>query len=215
MSRYSGPRLRILKRLGPLPGFGKKIHQKYQKQNSQAKKENKKKQKQKQKKKNKAYSYTLRLTEKQKLRYNYGLTEKNLTKYVRNAQKQKRSTIFNSHRQGEILLKNLEMRLDNIVFRCGFAPTLPAARQLITHGHVFLNGKKRSRPSLPCKVQDSITINKKIQSPQLYEQPQKSSFLSLDPKNCIGKIQNSIERKDISLTINELLVIEYYSRRNG
>nr|AYC64120.1 ribosomal protein S4 [Johnson-sea-linkia profunda] len=197
MSRYSGPRLRIFKRLGPLPGFGKNIHEKYQKQNSQELKKTKKQ-------KNKAYS--LRLIEKQKLRYNYGLTEKNLAKYVRNAQKQKKST-------GEILLKNLEMRLDNIVFRCGFTSTLPAARQLITHGHVFLNGKKRTRPSIPCKPQDSITLNKKIQT--YYGQAPKSSFLSLDAKNNRGKVHQTIKRKDVHLNIKELLVIEYYSRRNG
>lgn len=202
MSRYSGPRLRILKRLGPLPGFGKNIHQKYQNY-QKYQKENSQKLRKRKRQKNKAYS--LRLIEKQKLRYNYGLTEKNLAKYFRNAQKQKKST-------GEILLKNLEMRLDNIVFRCGFTSTLPAARQLITHGHVFLNGKKRTRPSIPCKPQDSITLNKKI---YFYGKAPKSSFLSFDAKNTRGTVYQTIKRKDVNLNINELLVIEYYSGRNG
>ena len=206
MSRYSGPRLRLFKRLGPLPGFGTNIQRKYQRYQNENTQGSKKIQKQK----NKAYS--LRLVEKQKLRYNYGLTEKNLANYVRKAQKQKKST-------GELLLKNLEMRLDNIVFRCGLASTLPAARQLITHGHIFLNGKKRTQPSILCQPQDSITIHHKIQRPSFSdlssEKTPKVSFFSFDPKNNRVKIHQTIQRQHIPLNIKELLVIEYYSRRNG
>nr|YP_009472647.1 ribosomal protein S4 [Rhipilia penicilloides]ARO74280.1 ribosomal protein S4 [Rhipilia penicilloides] len=198
MSRYSGPRLRLFKRLGPLPGFGQNIHQKYQKYQNANLQASKKTNKQK----NKAYS--LRLIEKQKLRYNYGLTEQNLANYVRKAQKHKNST-------GEILLKNLEMRLDNIVFRCGFTSTLPAARQLITHGHVFLNGQKRTRPSLLCKPQDAITLHKKI--PISSEKAFQSSFISFDATNHRAQIHQTLQR--LPFNIQELLVIEYYSRRNG
>ena len=200
MSRYRGPRVRILKRLGYLPGFGKKfIFFKQKKQASSRKKKKKEKEK-----------FTIRLKEKQKLRFNYGLTEKNLTQYVKKARKKKTSA-------GQILLNSLEMRLDNIVFRLGFAPTLSAARQLVTHGHILLNGKKRDVPSSQCKVNDLITISKKIQSDfEIKNQtpiPKIPNFLSFDSTTLRGKIQNYPSRNQIELDIKELLVIEYYSRK--
>ena len=105
------------------------------------------------------------------------------------------------------------MRLDNIVFRLGFAPTLPAARQLITHGHIFLNGKKRDIPSSECKVNDWITISDTIKNKTgFYQRRELPSFLNLDDQNFIGKLGKP-KRDDIGLNINELLVIEYYSRK--
>nr|YP_010447292.1 ribosomal protein S4 [Halimeda opuntia]UTN43212.1 ribosomal protein S4 [Halimeda opuntia] len=188
MSRYRGPRIRLVKRLGSLPGYGQKF--------VQIKQEFKKKQS----------PFTIRLKEKQRLRYNYGLTEKKLLQYVKVARKQKISA-------GETLLRLLEMRLDNIVFRLGFAPTLPAARQLISHGHVFLNGQKKDIPSSQCKINDLIGLQGKAQQNilKLSSSPI-PKFLKLDSKNLIGKIQQYPSRDDIGLNINELLVIEYYSR---
>lgn len=211
MSRYRGPRLRLLKRLGSLPGFGSKLNQKF----LELKKDSRNEQSSQisVKKKKKKSPYRIRLREKQKLRYNYGLTEKNLIQYVRKARQKKIST-------GEILLNNLEMRLDNIVFRLGFAPTIPAARQLITHGHILLNGKKRNIPSSQCKINDSISINKaksnrmeKIKTTHTLPK-----FLTLDSNNMTGTVQHYAarneknERNKMDLNINELLVIEYYSR---
>lgn len=179
-----------------------------------------------QKKKKKKSAYRIRLREKQKLRYNYGLTEKNLMQYVKKARKKKIST-------GEILLNNLEMRLDNIVFKLGIAPTIPAARQLITHGHIFLNGKKRSIPSSQCKINDFISLNPSKNLEALKNQSDKfeystnqskekikitnlsdtvPKFLTFDSKSVTGKIQRYATRKELDLNINELLVIEYYSR---
>lgn len=177
MSRYRGPRNRLVKRLGSLPGYGQKF--------LQTKQEFKKKQS----------PFTIRLKEKQKLRYNYGLTEKKLLQYVKIARKIKIS---------ETLLRLLEMRLDNIVFRLGFAPTLPAARQLITHGHVFLNGKKKDIPSSQCQIHDVITLQKTSHNLNI------PKFLLLTENG--GKIQQYPSRDEIGLNINELLVIEYYSR---
>ena len=263
MSRYRGPRIRIVKRLGPLPGFGLKLNKKYLKFKQKNRNEVSPKNTSKRKKKS---LYTVRLNEKQKLRYHYGLTEKKLKQYFRKARQRKTST-------SEILLHRLEMRLDNIVFRLGLAPTLPAARQLITHGHIFLNGKKRNIPSSECKVNDFITISDKskltkesknkgafappggapwgssggeppqrragssgepqTRSPQLNEArlrnaqektvstskkqfkvgwAPKPSFLTFDDENFIGKVHKMVSRDDIGLKINELLVIEYYSR---
>lgn len=204
MSRYRGPRVRILKRLGYLPGFGKNkkfIFFKQKKQASSSFQKKKKKNREKEK-------FTIRLKEKQKLRFNYGLTEKNLTQYVKKAQKKKKKKTS----AGQILLNSLEMRLDNIVFRLGFAPTLSAARQFVTHGHILLNGKKRDVPSSQCKVNDLITISKKIQS-QFEIKNQTPNFLSFDSTTLRGKIQNYPSRNQIELDIKELLVIEYYSRK--
>lgn len=213
MSRYRGPRIRILKRLGSLPGFGLNLNRKF----SNQKKEygNGDWSRTRTKKKKKKLPYTIRLKEKQKLRYHYGLTEKSLIQYVKKAKKQKKST-------SKILLNNLEMRLDNIVFRLGFAPTLPAARQLITHGHVLLNGQRRDIPSSHCEVNDFISIRK----PNKSYSKNLPSFLIFDSKSSIGKVVGRVNqqpspklplrrrrrRSDIDLNVNALSVIEYYSR---
>ena len=105
------------------------------------------------------------------------------------------------------------MRLDNIVFRLGFAPTLPAARQLITHGHIFLNGKKSDIPSSECKIHDWITLSDIIKNKIQLENKELPPFLNFDYKNLIGKVNQNASRDDIGLNINELLIIEYYSRK--
>nr|YP_009130612.1 ribosomal protein S4 [Tydemania expeditionis]CEO91142.1 ribosomal protein S4 [Tydemania expeditionis] len=195
MSRYYGGKTRILKRLGPLPGFGLNINGKCQKlpKNKNIRK----------KKKNKI-SFRTRLQEKQKLRYHYGLTERNLLRYIEKARRKKIST-------SQTLLNNLEMRLDNIVFRLGLASTLPGARQMVTHGHILVNGKRQNIPSYQCHKEDSITLKKKNNrlGQRTYSLP---SFLSFDEKTGTGKIVGKVSRNDIGLKINELLVIEYYSR---
>lgn len=205
MSRYRGPKIRILERLGSLPGLGIRLNQKILAK--LAKKNRKKENKyEKRKKKNKNESFPIRLKEKQKLRYHYGLTEKNLINYVRKARRKKNST-------GEILLKLLEMRLDNIIFRYGHAPTIPAARQLITHGHILLNGKTNNIPSYQCKVNDIISLKK-----ELFKKKESFTNVASAPPylqngtSSVVKIKQEISRKDVGLDVNELLVIEYYSR---
>nr|AYC63984.1 ribosomal protein S4 [Flabellia petiolata] len=204
MSRYRGPKIRILKRLGSLPGFGLSINQKFKQLPLNI---NIKNGKTKKKKKSSDY-FTVRLQEKQKLRYHYGLTEKNLTQYVIKARKKKTPT-------GKTLLNILEMRLDNIIFRIGFAPTLASARQLITHGHILLNEKRINIPSYQCNINDLITLSDSITTKKKFakiSQLPKTFFLSLDTNNLIGKVQKYASRQDVGLNINELLVIEYYSR---
>lgn len=104
--------------------------------------------------------YLIRLKVKQRLRYNYGITEKQLINYVRKAKRSKEST-------GQVLLQLLEMRLDNIVFRLNMAPTIVAARQLINHGHIRVNNKKVNIPSYMCKQQDVISVAMKSSSLKL------------------------------------------------
>nr|QHN60143.1 30S ribosomal protein S4 [Caulerpa serrulata] len=206
MSRYRGPKIRILERLGALPGLGVRLNQKIlaklAKKNRENEYEYEKRKKNKKRKKNE--SFPIRLKEKQKLRYHYGLTEKNLINYVRKARRKKNST-------GEMLLKLLEMRLDNIIFRYGYAPTIPAARQLITHGHILLNGKTNNIPSYQCKVNDIISFKKELFKKKKSFVASASSYLQNGTSSLV-KIEQEISRKDVGLDVNELLVIEYYSR---
>ncbi len=201
MSRYRGPRLKIVRRLGELPGFTKKISNK---QTSARQYSGNKK---------KFSQYAIRLQEKQKLRFNYGLTESQLIKYVQAARKTKGAT-------GEILLQLLEMRLDNIIFRFGITPTIASARQLISHGHILVNNQKITIASYQCEIKDVISVSKKKNSRDLiklfFENSNGSAIpnhLSFDKENLTGKINDIASRQSVNLNLNELLIVEYYSRR--
>ncbi len=201
MSRYRGPRLRIVRRLGELPGLTRKSPRRAYPpgQHGQTRK--------------KKSEYAIRLEEKQKLRYNYGLSERQLLRYVRKARRATGST-------GLVLLQLLEMRLDNTVFRMGIAPTIPSARQLVNHGHVCVNGRVVDIPSYNCKPGDVITVRDRDASRKLVQQnleyPGLSnipSHLEFDKNTLVGKVNSVIEREWVALAINELLVVEYYSRK--
>ena len=201
MSRYRGAVLRITRRLGELPGLTRKSTKRNSRpgqHGDQARKPS---------------EYAIRLEEKQKLRFNYGVTEKQLLRYVRDARRIKGST-------GEALLQLLEMRLDNIVFRLGMAPTIPAARQLVNHGHICVEGKRVSIPSYQCQAGETISIRSNPRSKQLVESylafpglANIPSNLEFDKGTLKGKINGIIERDWVALQLNELLVVEYYSRK--
>ena len=153
------------------------------------------------------------MREKQKLRFNYGNTESQLIRYVRKARKIKGST-------GEILLQLLEMRLDNIVFRLGITPTIAAARQLISHEHILVNSQKVTIPSYECKPKDSIAISPKKHSRNLVTNFGEISnvtniptHLSFNRETLTGTVNNIINRQSVGLNLNELLIVEYYSRQ--
>jgi len=151
--------------------------------------------------------YRVRLQEKQKLRYNYGVSEKQLLSYVRRARRMKGPT-------GELLLQMLEMRLDCIVYRLGFAPTIRAARQYVSHGLITVNGQRVTIPSYHCTTGEII----KSTSAPILEHVKTfggeiPSHVSVDKNNAVGKIERTVTRSQIALTINELLIIEYYSRK--
>ncbi len=201
MSRYRGPRLRITRRLGDLPGLTRKSPRRAYPpgQHGQTRK--------------KRSEYAVRLDEKQKLRFNYGLSERQLLRYVRKARRVSGST-------GQVLLQLLEMRLDNTVFRLGMAPTIPAARQLVNHGHIRVNDRSVNIPSYQCRPGDVITVQNKPASRQLVEQNLQypglanvPSHLELDKEKLTGKVTSTVEREWVALQINELLVVEYYSRQ--
>ena len=201
MSRYRGPRLRVVRRLGDLPGLTRKSARRSYPpgQHGQARK--------------KRSEYAIRLEEKQKLRFNYGITEKQLLRYVRRARRATGST-------GQALLQMLEMRLDNTVFRLGMAGTIPAARQLVNHGHVMVNGRVVNIPSYQCRPGEIISVRNsettKRLVPQNLEFPGLAnlpSHLEFDKNNLTGKVNGVVEREWVALQINELLVVEYYSRK--
>nr|AND48165.1 ribosomal protein S4 [Flatbergium novo-caledoniae] len=201
MSRYRGPRVRILRRLGVLPGLTNKIPQSksgYINQSISNKK---------------VSQYRIRLEEKQKLRFHYGITERQLLKYIRIARRVKGST-------GQVLLQLLEMRLDNVIFRLGIAPTIPGARQLVNHRHILVNDHTANIPSYRCKPRDFITIKDRQKSRVIitrsmdYSQSYKTpNHLTLDSLQKTGLVNQIIDRESIGLKINELLVVEYYSRQ--
>lgn len=201
MSRYRGPRLRVVRRLGDLPGLTRKSARRAYPpgQHGQARK--------------KRSEYAMQLEEKQKLRFNYGVSERQLVRYVKKARRKGGST-------GQVILQLLEMRLDNTVFRMGMAPTIPAARQLVNHGHVTVNGRVVSIASYNCRPGDVIAARDRDRSKKLVEENLKfpglanvPSHLDFDQNKLVGKVNGVIEREWIALQINELLVVEYYSRK--
>ncbi|MBR8838724.1 MAG: 30S ribosomal protein S4 [Stigonema ocellatum SAG 48.90 = DSM 106950] len=201
MSRYRGPRLRVVRRLGDLPGLTRKSARRAYPPGQHG--QNRKKRSE----------YAVRLEEKQKLRFNYGLTESQLLRYVRKARRVTGST-------GQVLLQFLEMRLDNTIFRMGMAPTIPAARQLVNHGHVTINGRVVNIPSYQCRPGEEIAVRNReksrqlvttnLQYPGLANLP---SHLEFDKNKLAGKVNGVIEREWVALQVNELLVVEYYSRQ--
>jgi small subunit ribosomal protein S4 len=228
MVRYTGPRLRIIRRLGLLPG----LTSKNSKNRTKSPGQHGKMIFGKGKRLSLSDDYKTRLLEKQKLRFNYGVTEKQLVSYYQNAKKCKGAT-------GTILLEFLESRLDCVLYRLGFATTIPAARQIISHGHILVNDRLINIPSFLCEKGDKISTkdrekSKKIIEKNLEDQQQKRKLikrrlnrlklpksrfkillpnhLTLDVEKLVGNFLYPVKRKDVSLKINELKVVEYYSR---
>lgn len=152
--------------------------------------------------------YGTQLKEKQKIKYIYGILEKQLRKLYTQASKNPTAT-------GAALLSLLERRLDNAIYRLGWASTRAQARQLVSHSHVYVNGKKMNIPSYQVQVNDVITLsNSGAKVPFAAEAIKEatSSFAWLEQKGGAAKISRLPERSDITETITEQLVVEYYSR---
>nr|YP_009432559.1 ribosomal protein S4 [Cordyline indivisa]AEX94215.1 ribosomal protein S4 [Cordyline australis]ATB18852.1 ribosomal protein S4 [Cordyline indivisa] len=200
MSRYRGPRFKKIRRLGALPGLTSKRPRSGSDLKNPLRSV-------------KRSQYRIRLEEKQKLRFHYGLTERQLLRYVHIAGKAKGPT-------GQVLLQLLEMRLDNILFRLGMASTIPGARQLVNHRHILVNGRIVDIPSYRCKPRDIITAKDKQRPKALIPNYIASSsheelpnHLTIDSSRYKGLVNQIIDSKRIGLKINELLVVEYYSRQ--
>ena len=155
--------------------------------------------------------YGVQLREKQRLRRFYGLQEGPFKLVFQRAQRKRGVT-------GEMLLQLLEFRLDNLVYRLGFAASRPYARQLVLHGHVTVNGRRADVPSMTLKVGDRIEVKSRKSSQECVrrvleaQSRELSSWLSLDKEALKGEILRIPTREDIAPFVNEQLVVELYSK---
>lgn len=152
--------------------------------------------------------YGLQLREKQKTKRIFGLLEKQFKRYFERANKVRGAT-------GLALLQSLETRLDNVVYRLGFVKSRNEARQLVTHGHIKVDGKKVTFPSYRVKEQQTIAISDKLSNnTQVKKSLEESSTLPgwLDRKATVGKVLKIPGREEMEPSINEQLIVEYYSR---
>ena len=157
-------------------------------------------------------NYGLQLREKQKIKFMYGLLEKQFRLTFGKAEKMKGET-------GTNMLQLLESRLDNVVYRLGFASSSPAARQLVSHKHILLNGQCVNIPSLIVKSGDEISVRDKskkmdviIDSMKRIKGDIQLEWLSLDKAKMLGTFNSVPERDEMQLTVNEQLVVELYSK---
>jgi small subunit ribosomal protein S4 len=206
MARYRGPRLRVIRRIGDnIPGLMCIDQKNIEKQYPPGEHGKTRKSKQS--------DYHLHLTEKQKLRYHYGVLEKQLRRYTKIAFRNQGNTGFT-------LLSILEKRLDNIMYRSGLFRSMKAARQAVAHNHVIINNKKVNIPSFLVRVNDIIEFrNNSIFKSKLFPISKSAhavpvpEYIQIDnDKKNIRILSNPI-RKDIPININEQLVVEYYSGR--
>ncbi len=159
----------------------------------------------------KVSEYGAQLQEKQKVKFVYGVLEKQFHKYYLKAANMKGIT-------GENLLRLLELRLDNVVFRLGLAKTRRAARQIVCHGHIRVNDQKVDIPSYQVKVGDKITLRKRSEESELFKSLREGTtvltpkWLSFDAPNLAGSVVALPTREDIDLQVQENMIVEYYSR---
>ena len=156
--------------------------------------------------------FGLQLREKQKIRKTYGVLERQFRNYYIEAQSHTGVT-------GEWLLRRLETRLDNVVYRMGFAPSRPAARQLVTHGHFAVNGRPVNIPSFQLRAGDRVEVRESHRNREPFKvaketlrSHQPPEWLSVDPAKLAGTVADMPRRDQMPLDLNEHLVVEYYSR---
>ena len=202
MARYTGPRVRISRRFGvPIFGPSKYLERRNYGPGVHGPKSRRK-----------HTDYGLGLIEKQKLRYYYGLMEKQFRGVYEKALRRRGVT-------GEQMLQILETRLDNVVFHLGFANTRAAARQMVSHGHITVKGRKVSIPSYALKVNDVIEVKNNNVSRQLATKNLEVAasrsvpdWLLLDKENFKGTVMRIPTREEIQPIANEQAVVEFYSR---
>lgn len=156
--------------------------------------------------------YGLQLREKQKAKLIYGVLERQFRKYFEEVLRQKGDT-------GELLLQNLERRLDNVVYRLGFASTRAQARQLVTHGHIHVNGKLVNIPSYRVVIGETVTIRPESKQKKYFEPIQKTlenytqpAWLELDKERMAGKVLALPTKEDTERMVDLQLIVEFYSR---
>ena len=159
----------------------------------------------------KVSEYGAQLKEKQKVKFVYGVQEKQFHKYYLKASNMKGIT-------GENMLQLLELRLDNVVFRLGLAKTRRMARQVVGHGHIRVNGQKVDIPSYQVKVGDVITLRPRSAESELFKGLREGTtvltpkWLSFDAPNLTGNVAALPTREDIDMEVAENMIVEYYSR---
>lgn len=201
MARYIGPKTRIARKFkepiyGPDSSYEKKNYPPgMHGQNKRRKKQS---------------EYGVQLQEKQKAKYTYGILEKQFKNTFEKASRKKGIT-------GEVLLQLIEARLDNVVYRLGIAPTRNAARQLVSHGHIEVNGTVVNIPSFSLKPNDIINVREKSKSLEviidaLVHHSNRFNWLEWDQDKMVGKFMSYPERDQIPENINEQLIVELYSK---
>ncbi len=204
MSRITGPRIKVMRALGvDLPGLSRKsIENRPFPPGQHGNKASRKRRS----------DFGVKLIEKQKIRFNYGLTETQMRRLIVDARKGKEPT-------GERLIQLLERRLDNVVFRAGFAPSVVSARQLVSHGHILLNGKPVNIPSMRLKMSDEITVRIKSRNIPIIIETLKTP--SLDRPEWMGWDEQALSAKvkhypaidDVPFPVDLQLVVEFYANR--
>ncbi len=202
MSRYTGPVWRVSRRLNySILGTGEELQKRQTVPGQHGNDRQKKK-----------TDYGVQMAEKQKLRYTYGVSEKQFQRLFLIAKKDK------SKVTGLYFMQILESRLDNLVYRCGFAVTRRQARQLVNHGHVTVNGKKVDIPSYLCSIGDVISFKESSKNLQVVREaiekkPHIVAFVESDPNRVEGKFVRYPERNELPSEIDDSQVVEYYNRK--
>ena len=203
MARYTGPKTKVSRRYGVLlAGSARAFENKAYPPGQHGPKGSRRK----------ISEYGTALAEKQKLRFQSGVLERQFRRYFETALKTRGIT-------GLILLQILETRLDNVVYRLGFSKTRAGARQLVAHGHISLNGRKTDISSATLKIGDVVAVRSKdgskrlaqrgLEQTQIVEPP---DWLLVDKENLSGKVVRIPTREEINPVVNEQLVVELYSR---
>ena len=200
MARYTGPSTKIARKFGePIFGTDKDFEKRNYPpgQHGLARK------------RKKSSEYGIQLKEKQKVKYTYGVLERQFRNLYEKASRMK-------GQKGENLIELLESRLDNIVYRMGIAPTRAAARQLVSHCHITLNGQVCNIPSTLIKPGDAVAVRERSKSLEVIQNSVASaarySWIEFDAKTLSGKYLNHPVRTEIPETINEQLIVELYSK---
>lgn len=157
--------------------------------------------------------FKVRLVEKQKARFHFGILEKQFQRYVKEASRQKGPSGLN-------LVRLLQSRLDNIVYRMGLARTIQQARQLVVHGHIAVNGRRVDRPSFHVKAGSVIAVHERVRTrPFIQERMEENvgmvrpAWLDFDPAKAAATLVTPPERSDLPFDLNENAIIEFYSQK--
>ena len=207
--RYTGPKEKLSRKVGE--NLGLKAERSYSPKSSFLKKPYRPGQHGKARRR--ALSeFGAQLLEKQKMRFTYGISEKQLKKYFNEAKQRRGIT-------GNLMLSALEQRLDNVIYRSGFAGSRNISRQLASHGHFLLNGKRITIPSHQVKIGDTVSIKPSSRPKQIFfdlinklKKHEAPSWLAIDKKNLEIKIKNNPEKNDLPKNFNTNSIVAFYSQ---